>query len=91
MAPVTRIQQVQRHHICAENIGTPHPIGLSRQEMFEKGLFARFESAPDIDDYPPVEIETHNHRARSDDATISTLVKYDVVQSMEARDASNKK
>ena len=59
--------------------------------MLEKGFFTGIDSAPDIDDYPPVEIETHNHSTSSDDATISTLVKSDVVQSMEARDASNKK
>ena len=66
-------------------------MGLSRQEMFKKGFYAGVESAPGIDNYPPVEIETLHHTTISDDATVDTLEKSAVYQAMEARDASNKK
>ena len=32
----------------------PHPMGLSGQEMFKKCFYAGVESAPGIDNYPPV-------------------------------------
>ena len=59
--------------------------------MFEKGFFTGVESALGIDDYPPMEIENCHHRNSSNNATISTLMKSDVYQAMEARDTTNKK
>ena len=52
----------------------PHPVGLSRQDMFKRGFFAGVEYTPGIANYPPVEIETRQHSTSSDDATITTLV-----------------
>ena len=52
-----------------------HPMGLIRKEMFEKGSFACVESDLDINDYPPVEIETRHHSTIRDNTTITTLVK----------------
>ena len=59
--------------------------------MFKNGLFAGSESALDIDDYPPVEIETLHHSTSSDNATIANLVKSAVDQDMEARYATKNK
>ena len=70
---------------------TPHPMELSGKKMFEKGFFTGVESALGIDDYPTMEIENCHHRNSSNNATISTLMKSDVYQAMEARDTTNKK
>ena len=69
----------------------PHPMGLRRQDMFEKGLFAGIKSARGTDNYPPVKIETRQHRTSSDGVTITTLAKSSVEQAMEARDVTKRK
>ena len=46
---------------------TPHPMVLSRKEMFEKYFFAGVGSDPGINGYPPEEIETRHHINSSDD------------------------
>ena len=85
------IQQDQWHHFWANNRGNPHPTVLSGQEIFEKVFFAGVEPAPDINDYPPEEIETCHHSTSNNDATIVTLVSSALYRAVEARDASNNK
>ena len=67
-----------------------HPLGLSGQEMFEKWLFAGIDYEPEIDYYPPVEIETCQHRTNSDNATTAIMIKSAVDQAMEAWDTTKK-
>ena len=74
----------------------PHPMGLSGQDMFEKGFFAGVESALGLNDYPPSEIQSVYHSnnsptTRNNNVTTATIVQYSVDHAMEARDASNKK
>ena len=66
-------------------------MGLSGQEMSKKGFFAGIDSAPGIDDYQPVEIETRHHSTGRDYATIATMVKSAMDKEMEARDTPIKK
>ena len=69
----------------------PHPLGLSKQDRFEKGFFSGVKSTPVIDNYPPREIETLQHSTISYDNTIATMVKSAVDQAMEASDITKKK
>ena len=70
---------------------SPHPRGLSEQEIPEKGFFDGVESALGINNYPPVDIETRHHITSSDNYTVSSLEKSAVDQAMEARDPTKKK
>ena len=57
----------------------PQPMVLSGQEMLEKYFFVGFESAPGLDKYPPLEIESSHHinnypTTRNDNVTITAIV-----------------
>ena len=69
----------------------PHSLGLIRQEMFEKWFFAGVDSAPGIENYLHVEIETHQYSTSIDYRTIPTMVKSAVDHAIEARGKTKKK